>query len=215
MLELQKAIQNYYKGYASFPIWEQAEKGEWNYNLKCAYCIGILDFTFGDYETEKEKGEVVHTVKLKDQNGKTFYHKLTYIYLEMPNFKKTEQELSTRIDTWLFFIKNLEDFQHIPLIFKDKIFSQAFETAELAKFDRTEMDKYEYSLKVFRDNKATFDYAVDNARDEGKLAGKIEGRIEGELKAKQEIAKAMKENGIDNKTIAKTTGLSEAEIDKL
>ena len=60
-----------------------------------------------------------------------------------------------------------------------------------------------------------FDYAVDNARDEGKLAWKIEGRIEGELKAKQEIAKAMKENGIDNKTIAKTTGLSEAEIDKL
>ena len=60
-----------------------------------------------------------------------------------------------------------------------------------------------------------FDYAVDNARDEGKLAGKIDGRIEGELKAKQEIAKAMKENGIDNKTIAKTTGLSEAEIDKL
>ena len=47
------------------------------------------------------------------------------------------------------------------------------------------------------------------------MAGKIEGRIEGELKAKQEIAKAMKENGIDNKTIAKTTGLSEAEIDKL
>ena len=49
----------------------------------------------------------------------------------------------------------------------------------------------------------------------GKIDGKIEGRIEGELKAKQEIAKAMKENGIDNKTIAKTTGLSEAEIDKL
>ena len=58
----------------------------------------ILDFTFDDYETEPEKSEVVHTIKLKNQNGKTFYDKLTYIYLEMPNFKITETELNTRLD---------------------------------------------------------------------------------------------------------------------
>jgi len=96
IVELQKAKQNYFKErtiyYSTFPIREQAEKGEWNYNLKAIYCIGILDFTFDDYETEPEKSEVVHTIKLKNQNGKTFYDKLNFIYLEMPNFKQTENE---------------------------------------------------------------------------------------------------------------------------
>ena len=50
IVELQKAKQNYFKErtiyYSTFPIREQAEKGEWNYNLKAIYCIGILDFTF-------------------------------------------------------------------------------------------------------------------------------------------------------------------------
>ena len=82
IVELQKAKQNYFKErtiyYSTFPIREQAEKGNWNYNLKAVYCVGILDFTFDDYENEPEKSEVVHTIKLKNQNGKTFYEKLTY-----------------------------------------------------------------------------------------------------------------------------------------
>ena len=155
IVELQKAKQNYFIErtiyYSTFPIREQAEKGEWNYNLQAVYCIGILDFTFDDYETEPEKGEVVHTIKLKNQNGKTFYDKLTYIYLEMPNFKKQETALETRLDQWLFFIKHLEDFQDIPSIFKDEVFNKAFEKAELANLRGVEVDRYEYSLKVFRE----------------------------------------------------------------
>ena len=127
IVELQKVKQNYFKErtiyYSTFPIQEQAEKGEWNYNLKAVYCIGILDFTFDDYENKPEKSEVIHSIKLKNQNGKTFYDKLTYIYLEMPNFKKTESNLKSRIDQWLYFIKYLEDFQTIPAIFNDEVFS--------------------------------------------------------------------------------------------
>ena len=66
IVELQKAKQNYFKErtiyYSTFPIREQAEKGEWNYNLTAIYCIGILDFTFDDYETEPEKSEYLHTI---------------------------------------------------------------------------------------------------------------------------------------------------------
>ncbi|TAG56012.1 MAG: Rpn family recombination-promoting nuclease/putative transposase, partial [Runella slithyformis] len=117
IVELQKAKQNYFIErtiyYSTFPIQEQADKGHWNFNLKAVYCIGVLDFTFDDYENEVEKSEWVHEIKLKNQNGKVFYDKLTYIYLEMPNFKKTESELETRLDQWLYFIKNLEDFQNI------------------------------------------------------------------------------------------------------
>ena len=80
IVELQKAKQNYFRErtiyYSTFPIREQAEKGEWNYNLNAVFCIGILDFTFNDYESEPEKSEVVHTIKLKNQHGNTFYEKL-------------------------------------------------------------------------------------------------------------------------------------------
>ncbi len=203
IVELQKAKQNYFKErtiyYSTFPIREQAEKGEWNYNLKAVYCVGILDFTFDDYKNEPEKTEVVHTIKLKNQNGKTFYDKLTYVYLEMPNFKKMEAELETRLDQWLYFIKHLEDFQAIPTIFKDEVFIQAFEKAELANFNQIELDSYENSLKTYRDLKGVIDTAFDEGKTEGKL----------------EVAKKMKLKGILYKDISELTGLSESEIEKL
>ena len=211
IVELQKAKQNFFKErtiyYSTFPIREQAEKGEWNYNLKAVYCIGILDFTFGDYENEPDKSQVMHTIKLKNQNGKTFYEKLTYIYLEMPNFSLGENQLKSRLDKWLYFIKNLEDFQSIPKIFSDEVFHQAFEKAELAKFGHAELASYENSLKVYRDLKGV----IDTAFDEGKLEGKMEGLIEGKL----EMARVMKAAGESAEKIAKYTGLSMDELEKL
>jgi predicted transposase/invertase (TIGR01784 family) len=203
IVELQKAKQNYFKErtiyYSTFPIREQAEKGEWNYNLKAVYCIGILDFTFDDYETEPEKSEVVHTIKLKNQNGKTFYDKLTFIYLEMPNFKQLETQLETRLDKWLYFIKHLEDFQTIPTIFADEVFSQAFEKAELAKFGQVELANYENSLKIYRDLKGVIDTAFDE--------GKVERNVE--------VAKKLKELGVNIEIINKSTGLTKEEIERL
>lgn len=203
IVELQKARQNYFKErtiyYSTFPIREQAEKGEWNFSLKAVYCVGILDFTFDDYEDEPERSEVVHTIKLKNQNGKTFYDKLTYIYLEMPNFKLDEAEIATRLDQWLYFIKHLEDFQSIPAIFSDEVFSKAFAKAEIANFKQAELDSYEYSLKIYRDLKGVIDTAFD------------EGELKGILKA----AKALKEEGISIEIIKSATGLSESEIERL
>ena len=223
IVELQKAKQNYFKErtiyYSTFPIREQAEKGQWNYNLAAVFCIGILDFTFDDYESEPEKSEVVHTIKLKNQNGKTFYDKLTYIYVEMPNFNKPEENLSSRLDKWLFFIKNLEDFQSIPSIFSDEIFVKAFEKAELAKFGQEEMDNYESSLKVYRDLYSVIDSAFIEGKSEGIEEGRLEGlqvgRQEGLQESKRDMAKLLKDNGAQVDLIILTTGFTEEEINLL
>ncbi len=200
IVELQKAKQNYFRErtiyYSTFPIREQAEKGQWNYNLSAV---------------EPEKSEVVHTIKLKNQHGKTFYDKLTYIYVEMPNFNKPEDNLSSRLDKWLFFIKNLEDFQSIPSIFSDKIFVKAFEKAELAKFGQEEMDKYEASLKVYRDLYSV----IDSAFIEGKSEGLEEGRQAGLQEGKYNMAKLLKDNGVQIELIIQTTGLTREEIELL
>ena len=207
IVELQKAKQNYFKErtiyYSTFPIQEQSEKGEWNYNLKAVYCIGILDFTFDDYENEPEKSEVVHTIKLKNQHGKTFYEKLTYIYLELPNFKLTEDLLTTRLDKWIYFIKHLEDFQTIPIIFRDEVFSQAFEKAELAKYDEVELSRYQNSLKIYRDNKAVYETAIETAFDNGYKDGQ------------KKIAMKLKIMGVAIEVISASTALSNAEIEQL
>jgi predicted transposase/invertase (TIGR01784 family) len=219
IVEIQKAKQNYFKErtvyYCTFPIREQAEKGDWNYHLEAVYCIGVLDFTFNDYVSEAEKTEVIHTVQLKDQHGNTFYEKLTYIYLEMPNFKKAESELVTRLDKWLFFIQRLEDFQVIPAIFKDDIFIQAFDKAELAKLPAAEMNRYESSLKVYRDLKAVIDTARDKGERIGKEEGRMEGKEEGRMEAMLQVAGQLKQQGFSTDVIANTTGLSGEAIENL
>jgi predicted transposase/invertase (TIGR01784 family) len=203
IVELQKAKQNYFKErtiyYSTFPIREQAEKGNWNYSLKAVYCVGILDFTFDDYENEPEKSAVVHTIKLRNQLGRIFYDKLTYIYLEMPNFKANEAELDTRLDKWLYFIKHLENFDSMPSIFKDDVFAQAFQKAEIANYGEAERESYEMNLKIYRDYKNT----VDTAFDEGKLEGKLE------------VAKLAKQMGLYVDDICALTGLSGNQIDAL
>lgn len=207
IVELQKAKQNYFKDrtvyYATFPIQEQAETGDWKgptprYELKSVYCVGVLDFTF-DEKTKKDANEVIHIVQLKDQNNQLFYDKLKFVYLEMPHFLKAEKDLVTRLDKWLYFIKYLEDFQSIPEVFKDEIFIQAFEKAEIAKYSEEERNNYEESLKTYRDLKGI----IDTAFDEGKVEGKYE------------TAQLMKDEGEPIEKIIRYTGLTKQEIDKL
>jgi predicted transposase/invertase (TIGR01784 family) len=209
IIELQKAKQKYFKDrtifYASFPIQDQAIKGEWDYELNAIYCVGILDFKFD--EDKKSKEEVIHTVQLKDQNHQVFYDKLKFVYLEMPHFNKQEIELKTRIDKWLYFIKHLEDFQSIPEIFKDTIFQEAFKKAEIANYSKKEQEEYEESLKSYRDLKGVIDTAFDE--------GKIEGKILGEMEEKLKIAKKLLDKGMDIEFIIETTGMTKYEIEKL
>jgi len=171
------------------------------------YCVGILDFTFKDYESESQKSEVVHTVKLKNQNGNVLYDKLTYIYFELPNFKLEENELKTNMDKWLFFIKHLEDFQSIPQIFRNSVFEIAFQKAELASFNTKEMDAYEHSLKHYRDLKNVIDTAFEN--------GKLKGMLEVILEEKKQMAKKAIQIGININQIIELTGLPEEEINNL
>ncbi len=224
IVELQKAKQNYFMErtiyYSTFPISGQALKGEWDYNLKAVYCIGILDFKFSpdNYRdtNEGEMGEVVHTHTLKNQNNRQVYDKLTYIYLEMPNFCKEEHELKTRLDQWLFFIKNLETFTVIPEIFKnDGVFIEAIEKAELSKMSEEAQAIYFAGLKAYRDNYSIMKTAMSEGMEKGIEKGEAnkEKYAEEKAKAKQlEMAKNCLKNGLSIEMTVKLTGLTEDEI---
>ena len=152
LVEMQKAEQQFFKDrslfYATFPIREQAKRGDWNYRLKAVYTIGILNFTFDD----KDPDYFHHEVKLMDTRTKeVFYDKLTFIYLEMPKFTKTEDQLVTMFDKWLYAIRHLATLLNRPKALYEKVFEQLFTAAEIAKFNPEELMEYEDSLKALRD----------------------------------------------------------------
>lgn len=218
IVELQKSKQAFFKDrtvyYSTFPIREQAKKANWNFELKHIYTIAILDFIFDDDKNEPDKYR--YDIKLSDiETHKIFYDKLTFIYLEMPKFKKELHELTTRFDKWLYAFKNLHNLERLPNELQEKIFERLFELAELAKFYPAQIDSYEDSLKIYRDLQNTIDTAKDEGLQKGISIGVERGREEGREELKIEIAKKLKNKFLDSNTICEITGLPQEAVDEL
>ncbi len=202
IIELQNVAQLYFKDrsifYASFPIQEQAPKGkDWDYYLKAVYTIGVLNFSFPD---QSSRERYLREIQLIDKDTfEVFYDKLTFIYLEMPKFRKGEQELVTHFDKWMYVLKNLPKLGERPAKLQEKIFDKLFTQAEIAKLTPEDMRTYEESLKTYRDNYSILETAKKEGRQEERM----------------EIAREMKKEGDSIERIARITGLSKEQIDKL
>lgn len=111
IVEMQNVYQEFFKDrtiyYSTFPIREQAQRGgEWDFHLNPVYTIGLLNFNFAEGLQNARRWH--HEVKLMEvDTHEVFYDKLTYIYVEIPKFDKTESELVTMYDKWMFVLKNL------------------------------------------------------------------------------------------------------------
>ena len=213
IVEMQKAEQAYFKDrsiyYSTFAIREQAPKGQkWDYHLENIYTVGVLNFTFPDGEYPAESYR--HEVKLKDvEDNHVFYDKLTFVYLEMPKFNKTEDELETMFDKWMFVLRNLSRLLERPAALQDRVFKKLFEQAEIAKYTNAERQQYEASLKEYWDYTSTMETAFRKGKKEGVELGEEKGRKE----EKTETARKMRSMGFGAETIAKITGLAVEEID--
>ena len=206
IVEMQKAEQDYFKDrsvyYATFPIREQAPRGDWNFQLKGVYTVGILNFVFPDDEYSPECFH--HEVKLMDTEDKhVFYDKLTFIYLEMPKFNKTEDELETMFDKWMFVLRNLSRLMERPAALQERIFKKLFEQAEIARFTPQDVRDYEESIKIYRD----LTNVVNTAERKGREKGREEEKYATALK--------MKAKGYSVTEIIDITGLTVEEIENL
>jgi len=235
-VELQKAKQSFFKDrmlyYSSFSIQEQGIKGDWNYQLKAIYVIGILDFIID--EEKSDKIVVSHNKLMDVERNTVFYDKLTFITLQMPNFNKKAAELETNFDKWLFVIKNLNKLNEIPERLQTKIFKKLFNVAQYSAMNETERDKYEESLKYYNDLKNSLDTAFDDGKTEAydelmpllkqERQKAEQERQKAEQKEKEliqerlkliETAKFLKSLNVPIKTISEKTGLSFDKIEKL
>jgi predicted transposase/invertase (TIGR01784 family) len=203
IVELQKTKQDFFKDrtlyYSTFPIQEQAKKGTlWNFELKAVYTIAILDFVFE--EDKKDTDKYKYFVKLSDiETHKVFYDKLTFVYLEMPKFKKSLDEIETHFEKWLYVLRHLNELESIPAKLTERIFKKLFDVAEIAKFNREQLMAYEDSMKYYRDLKNSLD---------SKLR-------EGEQRKALKVAKAMLAKNYAMAEIIELTDLTEQEIENL
>ena len=117
----------------------------------------------------------------------------------MPKFNKTEDQLETMFDKWLFVLRNLSRLFERPKALQEKVFTKLFEQAEIARFSPEERRGYEDSVKAYRD--------INNAINTAKKDARQEEKVNTALK--------MKADGMSTELIAKYTSLSIEEIEKL
>ena len=207
IVEMQNAYQTYFKDrslfYSTFPIREQAPKGsDWNFCLKKVYVVALLNYKMSDEAFDSS--DTIHTIALMDtKTNKVFNTKLMFKYVEVGRFDKTDEELTSLSDKWMYVLKNLSRLDNRPAALREKIFSKLFAAASVARFTPTELREYEDSLKAYRDIKNSLDTAKEEGREEGREQRNIE------------IAKKMLAAGMDIDIIISMTDLSKDEIEKL
>ena len=206
IVEMQNAYQTFFKDrslfYSTFPIREQAPKGsDWNFCLKKVYVVALLNFKMSDEAFDAS--DTIHTIALMDtKTNKVFNAKLMFKYVEVGRFDKTDEELTSLSDKWMFVLKNLSRLNNRPSSLREKIFSRLFDAAAIARFTPIELREYEDSLKAYRDIKNSLDTAEAKGREEGINIANLA------------IAKRMLSDGMDMELVLKYTGLTEKQINK-
>ena len=80
---------------------------------------------------------------------------LTFIFLELPRFTGKINELEDDfLEQWMYMFKNMGKQKAIPEVLINTIFERMFLKAETAKMPPNDRDKYEQSLKRYRDMEA-------------------------------------------------------------
>jgi len=211
IVEMQKAKMKFFKDrtlfYTSFPIQSQAQKGDWNFELKPVYCVAILDFEF-----EKKSTDYLSRVNLKDQYCDLFYDKLHYIFIEMPRFTKQPQELTNHFEKWLYFLKNLTNFDSIPDILKEPIFEKGLHIAELAHFSPQEHEEYIKSLYSYFELQSVLSTSFEDGEIIGIEKGEKIGIEKGVRIKAVETVNIMHQEGESLEKIARYTGFTIDEI---
>ena len=212
LVEMQRGAQKHFFEralyYTSFPIMKQGKKaiakeeegaGPWDFSLDGVFFLGILDFEYEQDEMTEHRYQLLETTTLKRMTDK-----LEFVFVEVAKFNKSEDELETDLDKWLYLLKNMSTLLERPAALRDRVFGRLFDVAEYARLDDEERKNYVEAMNTARDTYNQIAYAHET--------GHKEGREEGREEKAYEIARKMIAKGLDVDTIAELTGLTKDEI---
>lgn len=185
---------------------QQLKKAQKYHSLKPVIFLGILDFSIFEHDDVISRHLIL--------NKKTQQHDLKdleFNFIELPKFTKSESELETPAEKWIYFLQHADDLDHVPENANTPALQEAYEVAAQHTWTAEELDIYEaQEFKIAVDANV-----LESARMEALEQGKLEGKLEGEKLKTLEIAKNLLATGLDIEIIAKTTGLTHTEIEHL
>ncbi|MCO5237858.1 MAG: PD-(D/E)XK nuclease family transposase, partial [Chitinophagaceae bacterium] len=155
-----------------------------DFELKEVYFIALMDFSFEKTSSDK----YLHRVRLaEEKTGKTFYNKLGFIFLELPDFNLEEKEIKTDLERWMYVLRNMAKMEKIPVILHKKIFQKLFQIAETANLKKEEYMLYEKALLDKWTDYAVRKTAEKKGMEKGMEKGIAKGIAKGIEKGKQEV----------------------------
>ena len=227
IVEMQNSRQVFFRDravyYVSKAMASQGRRGGgWNYELKAV--IGIFFMNFVMVRELSAEGPVpargakfrTDVILADKDDGVPFSDKVRMIFLQLPLFtKERADECETDFERWIYILKHMETLDRMPFEAKKAVYARLAEICASAKLSAKDRDRYEASLKAYRDAKA-LQYYYDNAESlafaQGEAQGEAQGMAQGETKAKTSIAKTLYQMGMPVAKIAEATHLTEAEV---
>ncbi len=188
------------------------EKGE-EYTSDITYIQ--INFTYGLTNSRYYdiKDNNINIYKFKNQRGKTLVDNIIYYEFNMDYFvnlwyTKNEKE----IDKYKYIIMmdlNKEDLENLSK--KDRVVERYMKEIERVNED-PEIREW---ISVEKDNMMIENSLKRQYREEGIAEGREAGIAEGRKEKSMDMAKQLKEYGMDINTISKMTGLSVTDIEKI
>jgi predicted transposase/invertase (TIGR01784 family) len=205
LLEMQNLPQAYFEDralfYSTFPVRDQAVKGDWDFKLKSVYIIGILNFI----PNGKEDGNYIERISLIDeQTQKPFSDKLNFIYIILPKFNRIPEELKADLDYWLYTLKHSRYLKSQPEEIQGNLFCELYEYIQTKQLKGENMEAYRNSELKYED--------LHNFTSYAEQMGMEKGRKEGLMEGKYQVSKKLLEIGLSISDISKATGLTPQQI---
>jgi predicted transposase/invertase (TIGR01784 family) len=192
--------------YAAKAYSEQLNEGEEYQLLKPVIFLGILNFEF-TADPHYLSTHCIHNIETKEHVLKDF----RFTFAELPKFNKTEAELQTVEDKWLYFLKYAKKLTAIPEVIHEAAIREAFEIVNRLHWDKDTLHLYSMRNIYVQDeiNRVVYGYK------KGKIEGKIEGKVEGKMETQHTIAHTMLTSGVPTEEVARYTGLPLNEVKAL
>lgn len=147
---------------------------------------------------------VVRASTLDEETLQPIGTKTRYIFVQLPFFNKEEHECKKMEDQWIYNIKNMGPRQEVAFKNSSEIFKRLADVANVATLTPEERYHYEADVKNARDTLNQIRYAYNEGEEKGIRIGEEKGKLD--------VARKMKQRGMELGDIMLYTGLSEAQI---